>query len=226
MILGVACVLTVASVALWLPSKAPTTSSGTAADVRFPWEVEPPARSLVPLDEIVSGGPPPDGIPPIDRPKFVTVSQADDWLADTEPVILLDHRGDVRAYPLQILTWHEIVNDVVGGDPLTVTFCPLCNSAIAFERERATTRDARRLVGDERTVLDFGTSGRLYRSNLVMYDRQTKSLWIQFTGKAVAGPFMGAELEKLPVQIVAWSEFARAHPDGRVLSRDTGNQRD
>jgi hypothetical protein len=218
--------LVVAGLVLWSAWPESTPTSATAAGVRFPWEMDPLPRSLVALDEIVSGGPPPDGIPPIDRPKFVTVRQAGAWLADEEPVLLLERGGDARAYPLQIMTWHEIVNDVVGGDPITVTFCPLCNSAIAFEREHETTREAGAVLGKRAAVLDFGTSGRLYRSNLVMYDRQTKSLWIQFTGKAVAGPFVGAELEKVPVQIVAWDQFSRAHPDGRVLPRDTGNPRD
>ncbi|MGH7860155.1 MAG: DUF3179 domain-containing protein, partial [Candidatus Binatia bacterium] len=200
----------------WQIASAPNepTDSGRDADARFPWEISPPPRSLVPLDEIRSGGPPPDGIPPIDRPKFVSVRSADEWIADREPVLSLVHKGQSRAYPLQIMTWHEIANDSIAGDPITVTFCPLCNSGIAFDRR----------VGDK--VLDFGTSGRLYRSNLVMYDRQTKSLWIQFTGRAVAGPFIGEDLRKVPVQMVSWAEMKRSYPDARVLSRDTGNPRD
>jgi len=183
------------------------------ASTAFPWEISPPPRSLVPLDQITPGGPPPDGIPPIDRPKFESVRSARSWLSDREPVISLVMGTTARAYPLEILTWHEIVNDEVVGRPVTVTFCPLCNSAIAFDRR----------VG--RRVLDFGTSGRLYRSNLVMYDRQTKSLWIQFTGQSVVGSFIGTKLEQLPVQIVSWKAFASAQPNGRVLSRDTGFSR-
>ncbi len=205
----------------------PDDGIGTAAatGVRFPWEIDPPPASLVPLDEIRSGGPPPDGIPPIDHPKFISVREADEWLDEREPVLSLVHEGEARAYPLQILTWHEIVNDTVAGDPITVTFCPLCNSGIAFDRRVRATDDAKRLLGGDDAVLDFGTSGRLYRSNLVMYDRQTKSLWIQFTGQAVAGPFMRTDLRNVPVQMVSWSDFATAHPDARVLSRDTGNER-
>lgn len=215
--------MAVAGILLLRSAPSPSTGAeGRLADAQFPWELDPPPRSLVPLDEIVSGGPPPDGIPPIDEPKFVSVADARKWISAREPVISLERQGEARAYPLQILTWHEIVNDVVAGDPITVTFCPLCNSAIAFEREIAASGEAGELLGTEETVLDFGTSGRLYRSNLVMYDRQTKSLWIQFTGKAVAGPFIETELEKVPVQIVSWSDFSTAHPDGRVLSRDTG----
>jgi hypothetical protein len=166
------------------------------------------------LEEIRSGGPPPDGIPPVDHPRFVSVSAAEGWIEEREPVLSLLHGGEARAYPLQILTWHEIVNDRVHGDPITVTFCPLCNTGIAFDR---------RVRGD---VLDFGTSGRLYRSNLVMYDRQTKSLWVQFTGKAITGSFIGTELRRIPVQIVSWREFTRAHPKGRVLSKETGFSRE
>jgi hypothetical protein len=187
--------------------------------------VQPPPRSLVPLDEIRSGGPPPDGIPPIDHPKVVSVRSASRWLAGREPVLALVHGREARAYPLQIMTWHEITNDVVDGDPITVSFCPLCNSGIAFDRRVRATRDARELVHADNAVLDFGTSGRLYRSNLVMYDRQTKSLWVQFTGQSVAGPFIGTQLRKLPVQIVSWSQFAAAYPEGTVLSRDTGFRR-
>ncbi len=212
----------------WLvPSRGKASKPGPqTAEARFPWDIDPAPRSLVPLSDIRSGGPPPDGIPPIDDPKFVSVRSADEWLDAKEPVLSLIHEGETRVYPLQILTWHEIVNDSVAGDPITVTFCPLCNSGIAFDRRVETTDDAKRFIDRDLGVLDFGTSGRLYRSNLVMYDRQTKSLWIQFTGRAVAGPFMGTELRTIPVQMVSWREVKRSHPDARVLSRDTGNTRD
>ncbi|HCL25256.1 MAG TPA: hypothetical protein DHW65_02765, partial [Dehalococcoidia bacterium] len=112
----------------------------------------------VPFTDIISGGPPRDGIPPLDNPRFVDVNMADEWLSDLEPVISFELNGDVRAYPIQILMWHEVVNDVVGGVPVTVTFCPLCNSAIVFERT---------ING---MVFDFGTSGNLRNSDLVMWD--------------------------------------------------------
>jgi hypothetical protein len=121
------------------------------------------SRHTVPLQEVDSGGPPRDGIPPIDHPKFETVTQGDGWLKPQEPVIALSLGGETRVYPLQILIWHEIVNDVVGGVPVLVSFCPLCNTAIAFDR---------RLDG---RVLDFGTTGNLRRSDLAMWDRQTES---------------------------------------------------
>ncbi len=204
----------------------PVDGTPVAEDAVFPWEMAEPPPSLVPLEEIRSGGPAPDGIPPIDRPQFVSASEARDWLEPDEPVVALVYDGEARAYPLQILTWHEIVNDTVGGDPITVTFCPLCNSAMAFDRRVPTTDDARRLLdGVDEAVLDFGTSGRLYNSNLVMYDRQTKSLWLQFTGQAVTGPFMETDLDFVPVQILAWRDVRSAQPDVRVLSRDTGFDR-
>jgi len=170
-------------------------------------------KHSVPYEKILSGGPPKDGIPAIDGPRFVGIGEADAWLEPEEPVILLRAAGDVRAYPIQIIMWHEIVNDTVGGVPVTVTFCPLCNTAIAFEGT---------LNGQE---LDFGTTGRLRFSNLVMYDRQTESWWQQATGEAIAGELTGGRLKSLPAPIVSWDDFRSAHPDGGVLSRETGYDR-
>lgn len=187
-------------------------SSPVDPGAKFFWELPERPRSLIPLDEVVSGGPPPDGIPAIDRPQFVPISEVD-FLGSEEPVIAFERNGDVRAYPIQILTWHEIVNDVVGGEPVAVTFCPLCNSAIVFDRR----------VGD--LVLDFGTSGRLFKSDLVMYDRQTKSLWPQIERRAVVGTLIGQSLSALPSQMISWGEWRAAHPGGTVLSRQTGFNR-
>lgn len=136
-------------------------------------------KTIISYDDVLSGGPPKDGIPAIDQPAFVSVEEADDWLADVEPVILVEAGGAAKAYPIQILVWHEIVNDSVGGVPLSITFCPLCNTAIAFER----TLDGQ--------VLDFGTTGRLRYSNLIMYDRQTETWWQQASGQAIAGELTG-----------------------------------
>lgn len=172
------------------------------------------SKHTVPLSEFQSGGPGRDGIPAIDRPRFIPVGDAADWLADREPVVELALDDDVRAYPIQILIWHEIVNYEVGGTPVAVTFCPLCNTAIAFNR---------RLDG---RVLDFGTTGNLRSSDLVMYDRQTESWWQQFGGEAVVGELAGRELEQLPARVVAWDDFARRHPNAEVLSKDTGHRRD
>ena len=166
-----------------------------------------------PYDEILSGGPPRDGIPPIDDPKFVTVEAASQWLGDQEPVIIIGLNGDVRAYPLQILTWHEIVNDVIGGVPVAVTFCPLCNAALVFDR----TLDG--------VVHDFGTSGKLRNSDLIMWDHQTESWWQQFTGEGIVGELAGKKLTSLPSQVISWEAFKAANPEGRVLSRDTGFNR-
>ena len=167
----------------------------------------------VPYDEILSGGPPRDGIPPIDNPKFIANEAASRWLGDQEPVIIFGLNGDVRAYPLQILTWHEIVNDVVGVVPVAVTFCPLCNAALVFER----TLDG--------VILDFGTSGKLRNSDLVMWDRQTESWWQQFTGEGIVGELAGKKLASLPSQVISWKDFKAANPGGKVLSRDTGFSR-
>jgi hypothetical protein len=167
-------------------------------------------KSLVAYDELLSGGPPRDGIQSIDDPRFESVASAGTWLAANEPVIVLEIAGDARAYPLQILTWHEIANDVVGGQPVVVTFCPLCNSALAFDR----------VVGGE--AFEFGVSGLLRHSDLVMYDRTTETLWQQFTGEAIIGDLTGEQLSFLPTAIVSFGDFGAAHPEGQVLSRETG----
>lgn len=168
---------------------------------------------LVPPSDLMSGGPPPDGIPALDAPRFIPVEGVTD-LADDEPVLSLEVDGEARAYPVRILIWHEIVNDTIAGVPVAVTYCPLCNSALAFDRRL-----------DER-VLSFGTSGMLYNSDLVMYDRQTESLWPQLEGRAVIGRLTGAELDRLPIQTVRWADFRDAHPGAWVLSEETGFDRD
>jgi len=165
------------------------------------------------LSTLKSGGPPKDGIPSIDNPSFVSVGAASNWVAPKEPVIVFEHNGTARAYPLQILTHHEIVNDRVGGTPVAVTFCPLCYSALVFERT---------LDGE---TVEFGVSGMLRNSDLVMYDRKTETLWQQLTGKAIVGDLAGQTLKQLPSQIVSFRQFGETHPDGEVLSRDTGHNR-
>lgn len=176
-------------------------------------EGQPEPEPLVDVSEIISGGPPPDGIPPIDEPKFEPAGEVT-WLTDKEPAMVLEIDGDARAYPLQVMTWHEIVNDTVGGVPVTVTFCPLCNTAYGYLRPE---------VNGE--VTTFGTSGSLYHSNLVMYDRASESWWPQALGEAVTGPLTGARLERIPTQIASWNDFRSQFPDGKVLSRDTGFDR-
>ncbi|HSM70237.1 MAG TPA: DUF3179 domain-containing protein [Anaerolineales bacterium] len=167
-------------------------------------------RHSVPYSTILSGGPPKDGIPAIDAPKYVSISEADSWLQSVEPVVSVEVDGQGRAYPIQILMWHEIVNDTLNGEPLTVTFCPLCNTAIAFKR----TVDGQ--------LLDFGTTGRLRFSNLIMYDRQTETWWQQATGEAIVGEMLGTQLDFYPASIVSWESFKSKYPNGDVLSKDTG----
>jgi hypothetical protein len=173
----------------------------------------------VPLVEIMPGGPGKDGIAPIDAPAYVSAEEASEWLDPVEPVIRITLDGDAgsatRAYPIQILIWHEIVNDVLAGLPILVTFCPLCNTAIAFDRV---------LEGDD-TVYDFGTTGNLRFSDLVMWDRQTESWWQQITGEAIVGELTGARLTPLPAQILGWGTFREQFPDADVLSRETGFSR-
>jgi len=170
-------------------------------------------NSSVDLARILSGGPPRDGIPSIDNPAFEFVPGHDD-LEPQEPVVSLTIDGDARAYPLRVLTWHEIVNDVVGGMPVAVTYCPLCNSAPVFER----TVDGR--------VLEFGTTGKLKDSNLIMYDRQTETWWQQFTGEAIVGDMTGAELTLVAARLQSWAEFSEENPNGRVLVPNNRGMRD
>ncbi len=171
------------------------------------------SRHSVSYSEIYSGGPPRDGIRPIDHPQFVSVTEADSWLEPQEPVVTITLGDVTRAYPIQVLILHEIVNDELGGTPVLITFCPLCNTAMAFDR---------RLDGKP---LDFSTTGRLRLSNLILYDRQTESWWQQATGEAIVGEYTGRQLSFLPVQMVGWAELREAFPDAEVLSRETGYAR-
>jgi len=154
---------------------------------------------------------PRDGIQSIDNPKFDDVATANEWLDEREPVIAFQLNGEARAYPLRILTWHEIVNDEVAGEPVIVTYCPLCNTAIAFRR----TVDG--------SVREFGVSGALRRNDLIMYDRQTETLWQQITGEAIVGDAAGTRLDFLPAQIASWGDFRDSFPEALVLNRDTGS---
>jgi hypothetical protein len=192
----------------------PAFTAGQAGDFGRHWPRTDFSRATVALEEIGHGGLPRDAIPAIDHPRFEAAGAAADWLYPREPIVALEIGGDARAYPIQILMWHEIVNDTVGGRPVAVTFCPLCNAALAFER---------RVDG---RLLDFGTTGKLRHSDLVMYDRQTESWWQQFTGTGIVGHFAGRSLTRVPATIIAFEDFRKTHPDGRVLSRDTGHTRD
>ena len=171
-------------------------------------------RNIVPPELIVNGGPPPDGIPSIDNPKFIQIQKAEEFLEDSDLVVGLNINGDIRAYPLQILVWHEIVNDKVGNTPVAVTYCPLCFTNQVFNR---TMNDGQ--------ILEFGTSGKLYNSNLVMYDRTTKSLWSQAMAQGIGGTFAGIKLERIPFDVAYWKEWKQLYPDSKVLSTDTGSTR-
>ena len=181
--------------------------------LKVPWDPRNP-EPLVNIDDIRSGGPPPDGIPPIDEPRFEPADTVT-WLEGREPVLVLEIGNEARAYPIQVMTWHELVNDTFGDRPVTVSYCPLCNSAVAYDRR----------LPSQGLVLDFGTSGSLYNSALVMYDRQTESLWSHFTAEAIVGHLTGQVLDTIPVATVSWDEYRQAHPDGLVLSRETGFER-
>ena len=188
--------------------------SFASADPRFWRATEWPNTDFdlhsIDYDDILSGGPSRDGIPPIDTPIFDTLDQGvtTGWARryeDREPVITVAVGDEARAYPLSVLTWHEIVNDTVGGLPLVITYCPLCNAALVYERT----------VDGE--VLDFGTSGKLRHSDLVMYDRQTESWWQQFTGESIVGARTGTQLTLYPARLESYALFKERYPDGRVL---------
>jgi hypothetical protein len=169
--------------------------------------------ALVPASEIFHGGPPKDGIPSIDRPKFVAAREAG-YLAPDSRVLGVARGGLAKAYPVAILNWHEVVNDRFGDESVVVTFCPLCGTGMVFRAEV------------EGRALRFGVSGLLYNSDVLLYDRQTQSLWSQVRAQAVTGPMKGARLEMLPVAHTAWSDWRARHPQTLVLSTDTGHRRD
>lgn len=169
-------------------------------------------KHLIPLDKIKGGGPPKDGIPSIDNPVFASVEDSS-FMSDSDTVIGLEINGEVKAYPLFILVWHEIVNDYVGGIPVLVTYCPLCYTNQVFERI---------IDGQE---VEFGTSGKLYNSNLLMYDRLTESYWSQALGIAVKGELTGYSLNLIPFDVITWGDWKKLHPDTLVLTTNTGHIR-
>lgn len=175
------------------------------------WQNEWPGTdfSITSLDswgEILSGGPPRDGIPALNDPDFLSVSEAQ-GLGAREPVMVVQIGAEpARAYPIRYLIWHEIVNDSVAGIPVAVTFCPLCNSGIVFDR---------RVAG---RVLSFGVSGKLRRSDMIMYDRETESWWQQARGEAIVGKLTGEVLTSLPGWMDSWGGFQAAYPQGLVMA--------
>jgi len=195
--------LAVSIAALLLVSAAATTQTLNGFDV---------SNASVPAGEILSGGPLRDGIPAIDHPQFVAARQAG-FLNDDDRVLGLFHHGIARAYPIRILNWHEIVNDEYPGEPVIISFCPLCGTGTAFT---AVQSKAKR----------FGVSGLLYNSDLLLYDRETESLWSQILARAISGPLRGETLTQLPVEHTAWLDWRKRYPGTTVLSTDTGHRRD
>jgi Protein of unknown function (DUF3179) len=171
-----------------------------------------PGKMKIRLEEIVWGGVPVDGIPSLDYPKLIEASEAS-YLKDSDPVFGVSINGDVRAYPLRIMGWHEMFNEVIGGVPVALAYCTLCSAGILFETQ----------VKGRKKPLVFGSSGFLYRSNKLMFDRETDSLWNQFTGEPVSGPLVksGIRLKIRPVTITSWKSWRKAHPDTKVLSLET-----
>lgn len=167
----------------------------------------------IPADEILPGGPAKDGIPAIDEPKFQPRSEVT-WLADEEHVLSLTLDGETQAYPLAIMNWHEVVNSTLNGVDVVISYCPLCGTGMGFKAD----------VNDK--TLDFGISGLLYNSDVLLYDRQTESLWSQLKQKAISGPMEGAELTLLPLRQMTWKDWKAEFKEGKVLSRDTGHSRD
>ncbi|MBY4678515.1 DUF3179 domain-containing protein [Marinobacterium arenosum] len=169
-------------------------------------------NSLIPAQQILPGGPPKDGIPAIDNPKFVSADSID-WLHSQSQLLALEIDGQAKGYPIAILNWHEVVNDSFGDQSVVITYCPLCGTGMAF------------LASVEGQSFTFGVSGLLYNSDVLLYDRQTDSLWSQILAKAVTGPVAGSKLRLLPLQQMTWQAWRQRYPQGQVLSRDTGFKR-
>jgi len=193
-------------------AQVPAWAQSVPAEWKREWPHTDFTQSTIDFSEVISGGPPKDGIPAIDKPKFKPVSQVSD-IGAQEPVIMLSTNEETKAYPLRIMMWHEIANDEIGGVPVTVTYCPLCNSAVVFDR---------RVNGK---VLDFGVSGKLRNSDMIMYDRQTESWWQQFVGRGIVGEMTSVELKRLPARVIPFSSFKSSFPDGKVLTASNPNAR-
>lgn len=170
-------------------------------------------EALIPMNEIISGGPPRDGIPAIDHPKFTVAAEAD-YLKAFDRVLGIVRNGIAKAYPIRILNWHEIVNDKFGDEPVVITYCPLCGSGVAYLA----------IVGGEPRT--FGVSGLLYNNDVLLYDRETESLWSQILSRAVSGHSKRSELQMIPLLYTTWADWKKRHPESVVLSTNTGFSRD
>ncbi len=171
------------------------------------------SNSILPVEQIFHGGPPRDGIPALSDPTMIAAGEAD-YLQAHDRIVGITLNGESRAYPIAILNWHEIVNDEIGGQRFAVTYCPLCGTAVAFDAT----------IGGKST--DFGVSGLLYNSDVLLYDRDTESLWSQILSKAISGERVGTELVALPISHTSWRDWLEKHPDTRVMSDNTGYSRD
>ena len=191
-----------AAILLWSSPLASAPAAEAPSSWTNEWKRTDFSRASVDFDEIRSGGPSKDGIPAIDHPKYGAPGEVDN-IGDQEPVITVTLNGEIRAYPVRILIWHEIANDVLGGVPVSITYCPLCNSAIVFDRN----------IND--LVLTFGTSGMLRNSDFIMWDRQTETWWQQLTGEGIIGQLAGHKLTFIPAQIISWEDFKAANPKGQ-----------
>lgn len=160
---------------------------------------------------VASGGPPKDGIPAVEKPKYTSAAEADKWLVPEDIVFGIDYEGVVAAYPQRILVWHEIANETIGSKKISVTYCPLTGTAIGYKGNLPTENAS-----------TFGVSGKLVNSNLIMYDRSTDSWWPQILGKAITGSLRGAKLDEFPVVWTTWEKWKQKHPNTEVLSQKTG----
>lgn len=201
---AVAIVLIALMVIMWRDRSG---SAGAASGFDF-------SNALIPVQRIMPGGPGKDGIPAILNPVFADAGKAGGFLKDSDRILAISINGDARAYPVKILNWHEIVIDKIGGQPVLITFCPLCGTGMMFDR---------RIKGEEYT---FGVSGLLYESDLLFYDHQTDSLWSQIEGRAVTGKMSGAELKLLASLNTTWGYWREKHPGAKALTTDTGHSRD
>lgn len=211
-ILGIVAIVGIASFLVTIPDDVKSDSEISVTSTTSDVMITDGKKHIIPLDKIRGGGPPKDGIPSIDDPKFVTSNEAQ-FVSDEDVVIGLSINGESKAYPLFILVWHEIVNDIVGDTSVAVTYCPLCYTNQVFDR----TLDG--------TIVEFGTSGKLYNSNLVMYDRLTDSYWSQGLGIAITGELSGDSLDTIPFDVITWGDWKELHPDTLVLTTETGHIR-
>jgi len=171
------------------------------------------SNAVIPQGEILHGGPPKDGIPAISNPKLIKPEQAD-YLSGDDRVIGINIDGVAKAYPISILNWHEIVNDEINGQNYAITYCPLCGTAVAFD------------ANIDGKVTEFGVSGLLYNSDVLLYDRNTESLWSQITSSSVAGKLVGKKLKRIPISHTTWQDWQKKYPNTLVLSDQTGYSRD